>query len=183
MHKDWELTEEDFNKLLDWLNEDREAAGRQYSLIQLRLVRFFATRGHVDAENLADRCIDITIRKLGGLSDYVGDRTLYFLGVARYVLLEKVREASRPIPVPEPPPIPDSDREECLERCLTTLSEDDRVLVIEYEEGEKGLKIRKRRQLAKDLNITINALRIKIYRLHRQLEECIMRCLEELPAH
>ncbi len=183
MNKDWELTQEQFNRLLAWLNPDLETAGRTYALIQLRLVRFFATRGHVDAENLADRCIDITIRKLDGLSEYVGDRTLYFLGVARYVLLEKGREASRPIPVPEPPPIPDSDREECLERCLTELSEDDRVLVIDYEEGEKSLRIRKRRQLAKDLDITMNALRIKIHRLHRELEECILRCLEELPAH
>jgi len=183
MHKDWELTEEDLNKLLAWLNADREAAGRQYSLIQLRLVRFFATRGHVDAENLADRCIDITIRKLDGLSEYVGDRTLYFLGVARYVLLEKGREGSRPIPVPEPPPIPDSDLEDCLERCLTELSADDRVLVLDYEEGEKQLRIQKRKQLADDLGTTLNALRIKICRLHQQLKTCIEKCLEDLPAH
>src|SRR5215204_5633494 len=92
MHKDWELTEEDFNKLLGWLDADRGAAAQKYSLIQLRLVRFFATRRCVDAEYLADRCINITTRKIDELTQYVGDRSLYFLGVAKYVLLENVRE-------------------------------------------------------------------------------------------
>jgi len=183
MTRDWELTEEQFNRLLNWLDPDREAAGRAYALIQWRLVRFFATRGYIDAENLADRCIDVTVRKVDGLTDYVGDRTLYFLGVARYVLMERIREQHQPIPDPDPPPIPDADREECLERCLTKLAEDDRVLVLEYEEGEKGSRIRKRRQLAEDLNITMNALRIKIHRLHQELHECILSCLNELPAN
>ena len=183
MHKDWEPTEEDFNKLLAWLNADREAAGQQYSLIQLRLVRFFATRHCVDAEYLADRCINITIKKIDELTDYVGDRSLYFLGVAKYVLMEKAREDLRPVPVPEPPAIPDADLENCLERCLTELPADDRVLVLDYEEGEKQLRIQKRKQLADDLGTTINALRIKICRLHQQLKTCIEECLEDLPAH
>lgn len=97
--------------------------------------------------------------------------------------MELMREKHQSIPDPDPPPIPDADREECLERCLTKLADDDRVLVLEYEEGEKGSRIRKRRQLAEDLNVTMNALRIKIHRLHQELHECILRCLSELPAN
>jgi len=108
---------------------------------------------------------------------------LYFLGVAKYVLMEKVREDLRPVPVPEPPAIPDSDLEDCLERCLTELPADERVLVLDYEEGEKQLRIQKRKQLADDLGTTLNALRIKICRLHQQLKICIEKCLEDLPAH
>lgn len=183
MHRDWKLTEEDFNKLLSWLDADREAAGQNYSLIQLRLVRFFATRGCVDAEDLADRCINTTIRKIDELTEYVGDRSLYFLGVAKYVLLEKRREDLRPIPEPAPLDIPDPDLDYCLERCLTELPDDDHILVLDYEEGEKQLRIQKRRQIAEALGITLNALRIKICRLHQQLEACIEKCLENLPAH
>jgi DNA-directed RNA polymerase specialized sigma24 family protein len=180
MNKDWELNEEQLNSLLNWLDADREAAGSQYALIQLRLIRFFATRGCVDAEHLADRCINITIRKIDELSNYVGDRSLYFLGVAKYVMMEKGREDLRPVPEPEPPSVPDQDLENCLERCLAELPADDHVLVLDYEAGEKQLRIQKRRQIAEDLGMTLNALRIKIFRLHQQLKACIEKCLEDL---
>jgi DNA-directed RNA polymerase specialized sigma24 family protein len=185
MKKDWELTAEQFNKLLDWLDMDREAAAYKYSLIQLRLVRFFAVRRCIDAEHLADRCINIVAAKnLEELGPPEGDRGLYFLGVARYVHLEQVRDDRRPPPVLAPiDPEPDLDLDMCLERCLDGLAPDDRSLVLEYEEGEKQARIQNRRRLATELGITINALRIKVYRLHQQLEKCIERCLAELPAH
>lgn len=185
MDKDWELTEERLNSLLDWLNADREAAAQKYALIQLRLVRFFAARGCVDAEDLADKCINIVTAKLEDLKAYVGDRSLYFLAVAKYVYIEHQRKARRPAPPPPPPPDPEPDPnlEICLRRCLVELPEDDRLLVVNYEEGEKQARIEKRRQLAGELGITMNALRIKIYRLHQQLQRCMKQCLEELPAH
>jgi DNA-directed RNA polymerase specialized sigma24 family protein len=71
----------------------------------------------------------------------------------------------------------------CLERCLDELAPEDRSLVLAYEEGEKQARIQNRRRLAAELGITINALRIKVYRLHQQLEKCIELCLAELPAH
>jgi hypothetical protein len=63
------------------------------------------------------------------------------------------------------------------------LPENDRLLVVDYEEGEKQARIEKRRQLAGELGITMNALRIKIYRLHQQLQHCMQQCMEELRAH
>lgn len=187
MNKDWELTEQQFNNLLDWLGEDRDIAAGKYALIQLRLVRFFAARGCADAENLADKCINIVTAKLGELGAYVGDRALYFLGVAKYVLLEDEREKRRvpppPPPSPDPEPEPDPDLDNCLEVCLAGLPSDDRLLVLNYEEGEKQGRIQNRRQISRDLGISINALRIKIHRLHQHLRQCIEQCLEELPAH
>ena len=185
MKKDWELTAEQFNKLLDWLDMDREAAANKYSLIQLRLVRFFAVRRCVDAEHLADRCINIVAAKnLEELGPPEGDRSLYFLGVARYVHLEQIRDDRRPPPsLPPIDPEPNLDLDVCLERCLDELGPDDRSLVLEYEEGEKQARIQNRRRLAAELGITINALRIKVYRLHQQLEKCIEQCLAELPVH
>lgn len=183
MNKDWELTQQQFNNLLTWLDADRDIAAGKYALIQLRLVRFFAARGCADAENLADKCINIVTAKLDELGAYVGDRALYFLGVAKYVLLEGDRERRRVPPSPPPDPEPDLDLDNCLEVCLAKLPGDDRLLVLNYEEGEKQGRIKNRRQIALDLGISINALRIKIYRLHQQLRQCIEQCLEELPAH
>jgi DNA-directed RNA polymerase specialized sigma24 family protein len=185
MDKDWELTEERLNSLLDWLDADREAAARKYALVQLRLVKFFAARGCADAEDLADKSINVVNAKLEALGAYVGDRTLYFLGVAKYVFIEYQRKARRlPPPSPPPPdPEPDPNLEICLRQCLVELPPDDRLLVVNYEEGEKQARIEKRKQLAGELGITMNALRIKIHRLHQQLQHCMKQCLEELPAH
>jgi DNA-directed RNA polymerase specialized sigma24 family protein len=186
MKKDRELTAEQLNQLLDWLDMDRDAAANKYALIQLRLVRFFAVRRCVDAENLADRCINVVAAKnLEELGPREGDRTLYFLGVARYVYLEQDREDRRPppLPPPQPDPEPEPDLDMCLDHCLDELGPDERSLVLDYEEGEKQTRIQNRRRLANELGITINALRIKVYRLHQQLEKCIKQCLAELPAH
>ncbi|HEY6232584.1 MAG TPA: hypothetical protein VIW64_15075 [Pyrinomonadaceae bacterium] len=186
MSRDRELTEEQFNRLLAWLDVDRDAAAYKYSLIQSRLVRFFSVRRCIDAENLADRCFNIVARKnLEELGPEEGDRALYFLKVARYVSLEDGRRTGSliPLPPPLPDPEPDLELETCLERCLDELVSEDRLLVLDYEKGEKQARIQNRRRIATELGISINALRIKIHRLHQKLEKCIVQCLSELPGH
>src|SRR5689334_18556794 len=58
MNKDWVLSQEAFDALLDWLDSDREQAGIKYEDIRGRLVMMFAARGCVDAEDLADETIN-----------------------------------------------------------------------------------------------------------------------------
>lgn len=185
MNKDWELTEEQFHRLLDWLDPDLEMAANKYGLIQLRLVRFFAARGCVDSENLADQTINIVTSKVDSLGDYVGDRGPYFLGVAKFVHLQESRIRNRTPPPPQP--TPDSEQLEaedfCLSRCLDELNDDERSMVMKYEEDEKQARIRLRKLLAEELDITVNALRIKIYRIHLRLRKCLEQCLNELPAN
>jgi hypothetical protein len=185
MNKDWELTEEQFYRLLEWLDPDQEIAANKYGLIQSRLVRFFATRGRVDPENLADQTINIVTVKVDDLSDYVGDRCLYFLGVAKFVDLQEMRNRNRtpPPPLPTPDPVQLEAEDVCLSRCLEELNDDERQLVIDYEEGEKQERIRLRKELARKLDITVNALRIKICRIHSRLRKCLEQCLNELPAN
>lgn len=182
--RDWELNQEQFYALLDWLHADRDRAAEKYGLIQLRLVRFFVSRGCIDSEHLADKTINIVALKVKDLGNYVGDRALYFYGVAKFVYLQEVR--NRRILPPPPPPPPDPEPEildACLQRCLAQLPSEDRILVVAYEEEEKQARIRLRKRLAGDLEITVNALRIKIYRLHVRLRKCLEQCLEEVPAH
>ena len=45
MNKDWFLTQEAFDALLAWLDPEREAAGRKYEEIRLRLIKLFTCRG------------------------------------------------------------------------------------------------------------------------------------------
>jgi DNA-directed RNA polymerase specialized sigma24 family protein len=196
MAKDRDLTQEAFDRLLDWLDADRETAGGKYAMIQLRLIRFFASRGCVDAEKLADDTINVVASKVEELSDYEGDRTLYFYGVAQNIYLEDLRknrrrEASEYLTqnqstesVSESALSNDMEEDDArLERCLKRLMQQDRWLVVEYHRNEKRAKIEHRTRLALELGMTLNALRIKVYRLRLQLRNCIEQLLAEIPAH
>jgi len=39
MKKEWVLTQEAFDRLLGWLDPDRESAGEKYEAIRLRLIK------------------------------------------------------------------------------------------------------------------------------------------------
>ena len=174
--------QEAFDKLLAWLDPDRDKAGEKYSQIQFRLISIFACQGCCEPEDLADETLDIVMRKIEWLiENYEGDPALYFYGVAKKKHLEQLRKKPPPkLPPPEPPSEEIDHAAECLDNCLEKLAAEDRKLVLRYHEETKGAKINLRKQLAAELGVTINALRIKIYHLHSDLRECIDVCLRKV---
>ena len=58
MKTGWVLTQEDFDRLLRWLDANLEAAGKEYEAIRQRLIKIFARRGCSEAEDLADETIN-----------------------------------------------------------------------------------------------------------------------------
>ena len=180
------LTQEAFDQLLDWLDPDREEAGKKYEAIRLRLIKIFTCRGCLDPESLADKTIDRVSTKIATLADYQGDKALYFYGVAQNVFLESLRKKPAP-PPPQPPIEVDKQAEErqfeCLESCMDGLSEENRRLVIEYYSDTGTRKIFRRRSLADEMGVTVNALRIRAHRLRTQLKVCVFSCIEAAPAH
>lgn len=171
--------DEAFEKLLNWLDPDREKAGEKYRRLHLRLTRIFAAKGCCQAEDLADQTFDVIARKIDWLiENYVGDPSLYFFGVAKKIY-------KPPKPIPSAPPAPDNTeverRASCLEECLSHLaSADEREVVLRYHQKEKGEKIRERKQIAKELGISANALRIRIWHIHARLRPCVQQCVERL---
>ena len=178
-----EPTQEVFDKLLRWLDPDRDKAGEKYSKIQFRLIGIFSSRGCCNSEDLTDITFNIVNSKIDWLlENYVGDPALYFYGVAKKIYLEQ-RKKSPPEP---PPPAPDrsqlEDQCSCLEKCLKQeLNEAEGRLVLRYHEKEKSEKIFLRKQLAAEWGITINALRIKMHHIHSRLRSCIDECMKDLP--
>lgn len=177
--------QEAFDKLLGWLDPDRDKAGEKYQQIQYRLIRIFACHGCCDPEDLADETLDVVMRKIDWLiENYQGDPALYFYGVAKKKHLEQQRK--KPLPKP---PLPDPPREEiehaadCLDNCLEKLTAEDRSLVVQYHDESKGARIRMRKQLAAELGVSINALRIRIHHLHSDLRECVDLCMREAPQN
>ena len=67
--------------------------------------------------------------------------------------------------------------QECLERCLRYLSDEDREVIMEYYKYEKSEKITGRRRLAARLGVSLNTLRVKMHRQRLNLEACVQECL------
>lgn len=187
MKKEWVVTQQTFDSLLIWLDEDREQAGLKYEKIRLRLIKIFTCRGCAEAEDLADEVINRVVSRVGELeSTYQGDPALYFYGVAQKVHLEYLRRSH---PKAGPPPMTvetAADREaefECLDRCVAQLSPENRDLVLRYYAQEKHVKIEDRKKLADELGIAVNALRIRAHRIRLVLQCCVKDCLASQPAN
>ena len=196
MKKDWVLTQDAFDTLLDWLDADRERAGCKYESIRLRLIKIFTCRGCHQAEELADETINRVVARVVELaSGYQGDPALYFYGVSHKVHLEYLRKAhNQPINLPLVTEISQntqttdltSDIEPeyvCLERCLEQLPPDNRDLVLRYYQQERRAKIEHRKSLATELGIAVNALRIRAHRIRLVLQRCVRNCIEQQPAN
>lgn len=195
MKKDWELTQEAFDTLLDWLDPDREQAGRKYEAIRLRLIKIFTCRACPEAEFLADETINRVSAKVEEISKtYVGDPALYFYAVAQKVHLEYIRKNRQtPAPVEVTPDVLNTrsvtlveDFEpvyRCLERCLEGLPTENRELVVRYYQQEKQAKIDHRKLLATELGIGVNALRIRAHRIRMTLRQCVRDCLDREPVN
>ena len=171
------LDPERFDRLLAWLDPDREEAGRKHEAIRKRLIKIFVCRGSNISEELADNTIDRVARKIETiLPTYVGDPANYFSAVATNILHESVRKEKAPRVLP-PVPVPtDEEKEELyarMETCMQKLSEFDRDLVLSYYQLEKREKIEHRRKLAEQLGMGMNALRIRACRTRTALQECM----------
>lgn len=165
-----------FDRMLLWLNPDREEAARKYEVIRRRLIEIFASRRFPDAEQLADDTIDRVILKVPQVADgWVGSPVYYFLAVAKKIVLE----ASKPTRTAVPPPLAEPDelerRDQCLERCLAFLAQADRTLILEYVGGNKRL----RHELTLKLDITPNALRIRVCQIKKTVRPCVKDCLKQ----
>lgn len=187
MGKQWMPTQESFDRLLAWLDKDRERAGLKYEEIRLTLVKFFAWRGCTDAEDLADETINRVNRRVEELTQtYEGDPTRYFFGVARNMVKEwRRQENTQPLSHStlalaeiETTPVDDSLRlRECLEECLQRLPGAERELVLNYYEKSKQAKIDFRKLLARSLEVEPTALRVRVHRIRAKIQKCVERCL------
>ncbi len=180
--------QEAFNKLLAWLNAERDQAAEKYEKVRQRLMKIFGCHGCAEPETLADETIDRVILKIDWLAEnYVGDPILYFCGVARNVLKEDLRERTKSTTLaPALALVESTDGQEeydCLDQCMEKLPQRNRELVLAYYEQEGHAKILNRSKLADGLGITLRALRLRIYHIRLQLRDCMEVCLTQNPAH
>lgn len=181
----WTLTQDAFDKLLVALDGDRESAGQKYLEIRNNLTRFFEWRGCSFPEDHADETINRMAKRVAEgeeILNYSG----YAIGVARMLLLEinkgRQREQSALAEIGAMPDVfvptdDDESRLACLRKCLQTLSTDNRELILQYYQGDKGEKIENRKKLLERLKIPVNTLRMRALRLRERLQSCVEECL------
>lgn len=198
--KRWELTQAAFDKLLAHLDTDVERAAHQYEVIRNGIMRFFECRGSSTPAELADETINRVARKiLEGATIQADAVAAYFYGVARNVLREHQRSPEAAIFSVQEDLLPrhfahDPDkaarqqaaqraqeqRFDCLQRCVEQLPPETRRLIFAYYEGEEAVKIANRKQLAEVFAISISSLRLRVHRIRRRLEACVMSCCEKI---
>ena len=173
------IKQEDFDRLLMWLDPDPERAGLAYEKIRWRLVAILASRGCTGPEELADETIDRVARKVVDIqASFIGDKAVYFLGVMNNVHHEYLK---RPMMPRLPEPDDDIDTKErtylCLEKCLDQLSPNSRRMIEQYYAEDKRAKIDLRKRIAAELGIGLSTLRLRALRIRDKLQTCIEQCL------
>jgi len=158
-------------RFLELLNSDPAEAAKRYDLLRRRLLFWFRNNGASDPENLADETLCRAYRKLHEGLELQSDKlTAYCFGVAQYVLTDHRRRKSTG--EQQPPEGLDPGREEfhqvearlVLTQCLESLSGEDRDLIVTYHMGD-------RKALARREGLTETALRVRISRIKKKLED------------
>jgi RNA polymerase sigma factor (sigma-70 family) len=189
MARDSAIPPESFEEILAWLHPDREVAAIMYVQLRHDLAKLFLWGRCADPEGLTDEAFDRVRRKVHEVRPgYEGDPRLYFRAVANNLIKEnhkkiKTQLSLEDLDLPEPQIIDVDDdiavaMEDCLQLCLQKLDAEKRELIIAYYAKEKQAKIDHRNELAQTLKITLETLRVRVFRIRETLAECIRRCLK-----
>ena len=188
MARDSAIPPESFEEILAWLNPDRDVAANLYVQLRHDLAKLFMWGRCADPEEMTDEAFDRVARKVHEVRQtYEGDPRLYFRAVANNLIKEnfKKMKSYASLEGVDPPQHETSrnaeEREEiddCLQSCLRKLDAEKRKLILAYYAKEKQAKIDYRHELAQQLEISLETLRVRVFRIRGTIAECIDRCLE-----
>jgi DNA-directed RNA polymerase specialized sigma24 family protein len=177
-----DLNEEAFCSLLTRLNADPTLAGEEYERLRERLIYFFERKGCRIPAELGDETINRVARKVKEGVE-IEDVFKFAYGVARFVLLEYWNDPGRESEqLDERMSSPESDREfdehrlECMKKCLQSLPSEERNLIVNSCTLDKEGK----EELAQSLGLTINAFRLRVFRIRAKLLDCREKCIGHL---
>lgn len=187
------------DRMLALLHDDPGRAEQEFLTLRRKLVKFFEWRGCSVPDDLADESIFRVASQLGeGLVIQSSQPRCYFYGVARNVLRE-YWDAGRKEPSEidgightthlsvDPDEMAEREsermrREQLIDRieaCIESLPPESRAILREYFCRAGHDKIVARNQLAQRMNISINALRLRVLRLKQDLRRCVDACANE----
>jgi len=203
LDRERELSQRGFTRLLEWLDGGVDSNGQTYLEMRRRLTSYFVRRGRPFADDLADETlsrVSKTLEQDGTITVTPQARFCYV--TARFVLLEDIRREQRQQRRDQSTRATRAGTEawngrqaellqaessatrerqlERLDRCLQLLTPGQRDLIVEYYRDTGHEKIARRRNMAKRLGISMNALCVRASRIRAALES---RMRDESDAH
>lgn len=187
------MTSSGLQMLLERLDGDHLCAGRKYRDLTVTLSLFCERRMRrpADADDIVRRTIDIVAAKLAGGNDILNLRA-YSFAVARHLLrdyrkrvlpehidehLARTLKCTRHLAQVEY--LEKEAKDECRQRCLNSLPTEQRDLILKYY--HRGLHCKPyREQMARELEINIEALNNRISRIRKKLCQCCSGCTNRL---
>jgi hypothetical protein len=168
------LTRDAWNQLLRALDPDAALAASRYEQLRRHLIALYRARDLPCPEDLADQVLDHVASRLvhGALGK--ADLAPYVRVVARQIADDAESLCTRERP-PDPSALPqlpawlDDDPLSRLCRCLEALPRSERRTLLEYQTGIGYERIRRRKALAAELGIPMNALRVRVHRLRARV--------------
>lgn len=179
------MTTEDFARFLELLSStggDVDAVGC-YLRLYNKLEGFFNMKGVSDPKGAADSTIDVAVRKIVE-GKTIPDVGKYCMGVARNIAKERLRGDRRELKsflVYMENQDDGSGEEvarinEILKPCFELLAAEDQEFLIAYCRVLRGrARAEHRRELAARMNTTVQALRMQVTRLRKELADCAMK--------
>jgi RNA polymerase sigma factor (sigma-70 family) len=188
MARDSAIPPESLEEILAWLNPDRDVAAKMYVQLRHDLSKLFIWGRCADPEGMTDEAFDRVAKKVHEVRQtYEGDPRLYFRAVANNLIKENFKKIKTHVSL-EGVDLPQQQTnrtaeetaniEDCLQSCLRKIGADKRKLILAYYAKEKQAKIDYRHELAERLEISLETLRVRVFRIRASIAECIESCLE-----
>ena len=159
------------HRFMELLDADPARAEEKYRALRMRLAMFFQQNGAWDAWGAADESIGRSVKRIGEGAEVRSGVPAYCTGVAKNVFKEGWRkrpaeELNEAVMVPnghsETGLLP-AEQIVLLHQMMAEVPEADRLIFFRYHTED-------REQLARELGVTPNALRIRVCRSRESIE-------------
>jgi DNA-directed RNA polymerase specialized sigma24 family protein len=169
-----------FDRLLQALEPEALSVGESFRRCRTKLVKFFLWKRCDDPDNLADETTSRLVKKVESGQQISDDHPYnYVYAIARNVFYEYVRAREKrgtEIDIDELREEPvHQGTEDCWSQCLAQMSAEKREFLEVYY-----LDSIDREQFAREKGLTINALRLTVFRTKNALKHCVENCLRRL---
>lgn len=177
-----EISQIQFDTLLNWLSEDREKAGEKYEEIRESLVRLFELKGCSDSQTLADETFNRFASRINTLELNHNVKPITILsGFAKNIYLESLRRKENQLNPDLQTFIESINVDEnssnnyldYLQECLKNRSNAEREMILAYYANEKNEKIEQRKKLAEKFQIAVGTMHTRVHRIRLSLQKCI----------
>lgn len=175
------MTEESLKILLENLSSNPDEAAKAYTDLRNSLVRYFQIKGDFDADEAADATLDRVALKLSQ-NTKIENVTRYGFGVARLIFLERLRTAGKNKKAHDgfydEQKRDGADDYSFFRECFGKLEQKEKEILSDYFADMlfADLIIYRERISAK-YDISLNNLRIKVFRLRKRLDDCLKQKL------